>query len=90
MGNAMQIPSTDMMQKKASNALMETCLVLEFCDQGNLQDSVDRGIFNEASRDPLRGGSYLPNMTAVGYVCVLILHMVQEYSNGVVPCARFD
>ncbi|KAK9790562.1 hypothetical protein WJX73_005557 [Symbiochloris irregularis] len=67
MGNAMQVPSTDpMMQKKASNALMETCLVLEFCDQGNLQDSVDRGIFNEASRDPLRAGTYLPNMTAVG------------------------
>ena len=38
MGNAVAIPSTDpMMHKKASNALMETCLVLEFCDQGNLQ-----------------------------------------------------
>ena len=67
MGNGVAIPSTDpMMQKKASNALMETCLVLEFCDQGNLQDSVDRGVFNEAQKDPARGATYNPSMSYVG------------------------
>lgn len=47
----------------ANKTLTETCLVLEFCDKGNLQDSVDRGSFNRLQGQG--SNSYFADMEAV-------------------------
>lgn len=40
-------------QETCGRQFTETWLVLEYCDKGNLQDAVDRGVFNR----PHRAGS---------------------------------
>ena len=45
----------------------ETWLVLEFCDRGNLQDAVDRGVFAAKRSDPDSDDPPPRNVPAVVY-----------------------
>jgi hypothetical protein len=42
-------------QEPCGRQFTETWLVLEYCDKGNLQDAVDRGVFNRHRPDSLDG-----------------------------------
>jgi hypothetical protein len=39
----------------------ETWLVLEYCDKGNLQDAVDRGVFNQHRPGSSEGDTPAPH-----------------------------
>lgn len=57
----------------------ETWLVLEFCDRGNLQDAVDRGVFAAKRTDPDSDDPPPRNVPAVVYApCRLLLLCIRH------------
>ncbi len=57
-------------QESCGRQFTETWLVLEYCDKGNLQDAVDRGVFNRHRPESIDGSAsgalkHTCNVTAV-------------------------
>lgn len=54
-------------EEEGCKQFTETWLVLEFCDRGNLQDAVDRGVFAAKRSDPDSDEPPPRNVPAVVY-----------------------
>ena len=52
-------------EEEGCKQFTETWLVLEFCDRGNLQDAVDRGVFAAKRSDPNSADPPPRNLPAV-------------------------